>query len=80
MKSPAYYRKPELMIDKPGNAGTAYRVVLQKDMTFGVEVAVPGNFPAMVTSFPTEKKAEAWIAEHKRRLEEATGYKPWRKR
>ena len=48
-----------------------YRVVPQKDMTYGVEVAVPGSYPAMVTSFTTAQKAEAWIVEHKRRVVEA---------
>jgi hypothetical protein len=62
------------------NPDATYRVVLQKDMTYGVEVAVAGNFPTMVTSFLTEKKAEAWITEHKRRLKEAATYKSWRKR
>jgi hypothetical protein len=52
------------------HAGATYRVVRQKDLSFGVEVNVPGSFPAMVTSFATELTAEAWIADHKRRVAE----------
>jgi len=52
------------------HAGAAYRVVPQKDETYGVEVIVPGSCPALVTSFATEQTAEAWITEHKRRVAE----------
>ena len=52
------------------HAEATYRVVPQKDMTYGVEVAIPGNYPTMVTSFTTVQKAEAWIAQHKRRIAE----------
>jgi hypothetical protein len=50
------------------HAGAAYRVVPQKDSTYGVEVIVAGSFPAMVTSFATEEIAEAWITDYKRRV------------
>jgi hypothetical protein len=52
------------------HAGASYRVVPQNDLTFGVEVIVPGSFPAIVTSFATEKAAEAWIADYKQRVAE----------
>jgi hypothetical protein len=52
------------------HAGATYRVVPQKDLTFGVEVNVPGSSPALVTSFATEETAEAWIANYKRRVAE----------
>jgi len=52
------------------HAAASYRVVPQKDLTFGVEVIVPGSFPALVTSFVTEQIAEAWITDYKRRVEE----------
>jgi hypothetical protein len=52
------------------HAEATYRVVPQKDSTFGVEVSVPGCFPAMVTSFATEQTAETWIADYKRRVAE----------
>lgn len=57
------------------HADATYRVVPQKDLTYGVEVKVPGSFPAMVTSFATEQTAEAWIVEYKRRLTETSHYK-----
>ena len=53
-------------------ASAAYRVLPQKDKTYGVEVTVFGAYPAMVTSFATKQKAEAWIEEHKRRVAEGT--------
>ena len=52
------------------HAGATFRVVPQKDLTFGVEVQVPGSFPTMVTSFATEEAAEGWIADYKRRVTE----------
>jgi hypothetical protein len=52
------------------HAAASYRVVPQKDFTFGVEVIVPGSFPALVTSFATEQIAEAWITDYKRRVGE----------
>jgi hypothetical protein len=58
--------------------GATYRIVPQKDMTFGVEVVVPGGYPAMVTSFATEQNAEDWITKHKRKVDEGIVYKSWR--
>jgi hypothetical protein len=52
------------------HAGASYRIVTQENSTYGVEVIVPGSFPALVTSFATEESAEAWITGHKRRVEE----------
>jgi hypothetical protein len=52
------------------HAGATFRVVPQKDLSFGVEVKVPGSFPAMVTSLATEQAAEAWITDYKRRVTE----------
>jgi hypothetical protein len=52
------------------HAEATYRVVPQKDSTFGVEVSVPGCFPAMVTSFATEQTASTWIEDYKRRVAE----------
>jgi len=52
------------------HVGAAFRVVPQKDSTYGVEVVVPGSFPAMVTSFATEQAAEVWITDYKRRVAE----------
>jgi hypothetical protein len=70
----------QTMAKEHPHADATYRIVPQKDMTFAVEVAIPGSYPAMVTSFATEEKAELWISKHKRRVDEGTLYKPWRKR
>ncbi len=45
-----------------------YRVVAFADGAFGVEVSIPDSAPTTVSSFPTEIDAEAWIAEHRRRV------------
>jgi hypothetical protein len=42
-------------------AGTTYRVVAQKNRTYGVEVRRPGAAPYLVTGFKTEAEAETWI-------------------
>jgi hypothetical protein len=52
------------------HTGAAYRVVPQKDATYGVEVIVPGSSPAMVTAFATEQAAEVLIEDYKRRVAE----------
>ena len=62
------------------HAGATFRVVPQEDLTFGVEVQVPGSFPAMVTSFATEQTAEAWITDYKRRVTENVPYRYMRGR
>jgi NADH:ubiquinone oxidoreductase subunit B-like Fe-S oxidoreductase len=62
------------------HAEATYRVVLQKDSTFGVEVNVPGCFPAMVTSFATEQSAEAWITGYKQRIAENAPYNMMRRK
>lgn len=48
-----------------------YRIVLQPDQTFGVEVNIPEMNPTMVTHFATAADAEAWIAAHKQRVSES---------
>lgn len=62
------------------HAEATYRVIPLKDLTFGVEVNVPGSFPAMVTSFATEETAEAWIADYKQRVAANVSYKFMRRR
>ena len=43
-----------------------YRIVIQPDQTFGVEV----KNPTIATHFATAADAEAWIAAHKERVTE----------
>ncbi|HZV20680.1 MAG TPA: hypothetical protein VE986_03960 [Hyphomicrobiales bacterium] len=69
-----------VMAKEHPHAEATYRIVTQKDLTFGVEVKVPGSFPAMVTSFATEQAAEAWIADYKRRVAENAPYRFMRRK
>jgi hypothetical protein len=45
--------------------GAIYRIVQRRDMSFGVEVSIPGTHPTTVTGFATEADAAAWAAKHK---------------
>jgi hypothetical protein len=51
------------------HAEATYRVITFEDGSFGVEVAIPESHPTTVRSFATEADAEAWIADHRRRVE-----------
>jgi hypothetical protein len=44
----------------------SYRVVPQKDLTYGVEVSDGKSVPTVVTSFATVLEARIWILEQKR--------------
>jgi hypothetical protein len=37
--------------------------------SFAVEVSIPETYPAKVSPFATEAEAEAWIGEHRRRVQ-----------
>ena len=39
------------------------------DGGFGVKISIPDTYPTTVTSFNTVGAAEAWIGEHKTRVE-----------
>ena len=51
------------------HAEASYRVVLLESGSFGVEVSIPDSHPTTVSMFKTEADAEAWIAEHQRRVQ-----------
>lgn len=51
-------------------AEAVYRVVPQAGSTFGIEVIVADTHPTTVTSFASEADAEAWIANHKQRVQQ----------
>ena len=51
------------------HAEATYRVIPFDDGSFGVEVTIPENYPTTVSKFATEAEAEAWIAEHQRRVQ-----------
>lgn len=51
------------------HAEATYRVIPYQDDKFAVEVLVPDTQPATVSAFASESAAEAWIAEHQRRVQ-----------
>ncbi len=51
------------------HAEATYRVIPFDDGSFGVEVSIPDSHPTRVSPFKTEADAEAWIAEHQRRVQ-----------
>jgi hypothetical protein len=54
------------------HAEATYRVIPFDSGSFGVEVSIPDSHPTRVSMFKTEADAEAWIAEHRRRVESQT--------
>jgi hypothetical protein len=54
------------------HAEATYRVISLENGAFGVEVSIPDSNPTTVSMFKTETDAEAWIAEHRRRVESQT--------
>jgi hypothetical protein len=55
------------------HAEASYRVILLDNGLFGVEVSIPDSHPTRVSTFKTTADAEAWIAEHRRRVDTQTG-------
>jgi hypothetical protein len=55
------------------HAEASYRVVPFDDGLFGVEVSIPDSHPTRVSPFKTKADAEAWITNHRRRVEAQTG-------
>ena len=51
------------------HAEATYRVVPFENGDFAVEVTIPDSHPTKVSRFATQAEAEAWIAEHRRRVE-----------
>jgi hypothetical protein len=51
------------------HAEATYRIVPFKDDMFAVEVHIPDTQPATVSAFATKSAAEAWIADHQRRVQ-----------
>lgn len=45
--------------------------------SFVVEVSIPDSHPTTVSAFKTEVDAEAWIAEHRRRVQTQTQSGRW---
>jgi hypothetical protein len=55
------------------HAEASYRVIPFDNGLFGVEVSIPDSHPTRVSTFKTKADADAWIAEHRRRVETQTG-------
>ena len=51
------------------HAEASYRVIPFDNGLFGVEVSIPESHPTRVSTFKTKADAEAWITEHRRRVE-----------
>lgn len=43
--------------------------MIATDGAFDVEVSIPETYPAKISPFATKADAEAWIAEHRRRVQ-----------
>lgn len=54
------------------HAEATYRVIAFDDGAFGVEVSIPDSHPTRVSMFKTKADAEAWITEHRRRVQSQT--------
>ena|GEM_PF-3904236 len=55
-----------LMAPKHPKPRKTYRIVPQKDLTYGVEISDGKSMPTIITRFGTTAEAEAWILEQKR--------------
>ena len=55
------------------HAEATYQVISLPNCSFGVEVTIPDTYPIKVSGFATKAAAEAWITEHKRRVETNSG-------
>lgn len=70
------------MLKTHPHAAAIYHVIRFNDGSYGVEVNIPDSQPTTVKSFPTAAEAEAWIDEHRRRVQSQTAaggrFRNWR--
>jgi hypothetical protein len=59
------------------HAEATYRVIPYDDGSFGVEVAIPENFPTTISKFATQADAKAWIANHQRQVQSESQSGRW---
>jgi hypothetical protein len=59
------------------HAEATYRVIPLDDGAFAVELTIPETYPAKVSPFATKADAEAWIAEHRRRVQSENEPSRW---
>ena len=52
-------------------SSTTYRVIQHKNLTYGVEVTRPKKMPFTITTFHSEREAQAWIDDQRRKGKEA---------
>lgn len=64
---------PRTMAKRPRLPMTRYRVVPQKDGSYGVEITRPGEEPVIMNRFWTEAEADAWITTEQIRTAEHKG-------
>jgi hypothetical protein len=62
------------------HAEATYAVVALEDGSFGVEVRIPDTYPTRVSNFANQTEAEAWIAQHKVRVQADTTAQRWFRR
>ena len=53
------------MDKKHPHTDAVYKLVAQKDTTYGVEVTIPDTLPTTVTNFASQAEAERWIMKHR---------------
>ena len=61
------------------HAEASYRVISLDNGSFGVEVRIPDTYPTRISQFATVAAAEAWIAEHRCRIEAQMEPRGWRR-
>jgi hypothetical protein len=59
------------------HSDATYRVIPFDNGSFAVEVSIPNSHPTRVSLFKTEADAEAWIAEHQRRVQSQSQSSRW---
>jgi hypothetical protein len=59
------------------HADATYRVLHSDEGALAVEVSIPEQHPAKVSPFATKADAEAWIAEHRRRVQSENEPSRW---
>lgn len=59
------------------HAEATYRIIPFDEGSFAIEVRIPDRYPVRVSMFKTEADAEAWIAEHQRRVQSQTQSGRW---
>ena len=62
------------------HAEATYRVIPLDGGSFGVEVSIPDSHPTTVSPFASAADAEAWIVDHRRRVESQAQTGGWFRR